>query len=91
VAARLPQARRGLGSDTWRVQVRVVEMKQQITDINDLKPPERVICITQQLGVRHYSGDFHDYERVKSYIQTMNLTAAEYDECIRAAYQFIGV
>jgi hypothetical protein len=71
--------------------MRVVAMKQQITDINDLKPHERVICLTHQLGVRHYSGSFQDYERVKSYIQTMNLTAAEYDECIRAACQFIGV
>jgi hypothetical protein len=66
-------------------------MKKHITSLEDCTPSERVIVLTQQLGIQHYSGSFTDYERVKSYIAAMDLTVAEYDECIRAAARFIGV
>lgn len=66
---------------------------ERITEITapELYPAHRAVWLCHQLGIRHQSHSYHDYERAKSYLQSWNLEPGDYDVALKSIVDYVQI
>jgi hypothetical protein len=62
-----------------------------IADEKVLPIEHRAVWLCHQLGIRHQSHSYRDYERAKSYLQSWNLEPGDYDVALKVIVDYVQI